>query len=371
MTGKVSELGAKVNAEYLPIILQNDYTVEAMQTWLDKRRLPETREGLSEARFAFGDFDTFNKYRNSFSLTDQYWIQFRKSESWFDGNFFTNLYETTVGEAFFNPWAVTETDLKKCTNCPDYVTNGVLRKRWLQKPDKTSYLIKAGSKQYHQEPLSEVLASLVYEQLGDAVPYVSYELCIEGMRMCSICRNFLTEDTEFVPAKHLCTLYPRKDKSVFDHLVAVSEHYGIAGKDMKEFLTKMIGTDFIIGNTDRHLGNFGVIRDVNSAKIIGFAPLFDNGSAFWGSSNVVDPNVKNPFFASQEVRAFKSARDLLSGIRADELFQVIDQYPDISDEKKLAIKKATDERFIELSKQKGYAKIRDIAGNGALDEITF
>lgn len=370
ITGAVAEIGNKVRPEFLPIALQNDYSSDSLQKWLEKRKIPESREGLAETRLAFGDFDAFSKYRNFFSLTDQYWVQFRRSESWEDGNFFTNLYETTVGEAFFNPWAVTADDLKKCTNCPDYVTNGVLRKRWLQKPDKTSFLIKAGSKQYHQEPLSEVLASLVYEQLGGVLPYVHYDLCIEGMRICSTCRNFINEDIEFVPAKHLCSLRPRGSKSVFDHLVSVSEYYGIPEKEMKDFLTRLIGTDLIIGNTDRHLGNFGFLRDVNTGKLIGFAPLFDNGSAFWGSTNVVDPHVRNPFFASQEARALKSARDLVSGIRADELFHVIDQYPDISIEKKDAIKKATDQRFRELSKSRTYIRDRSLEG-GSLDEVTF
>jgi hypothetical protein len=66
----------------------------------------------------------------------------------------------------------------------------------------------------------------------------------------------------------------------------------------------------------------------------------------------------------------RSAKDLVSGIRADELFHVIDQYPDISIEKKYAIKNATDQRFRELSRSRAYVRDRDIEGGG-LDEVTF
>ena len=39
--------------------------------------------------------------------------------------------------------------------------------------------------------------------------------------------------------------------------------------------------DFLIENTDRHYGNFGFIRDVNTLKFIKPAPVFDNGTSLW------------------------------------------------------------------------------------------
>lgn len=37
----------------------------------------------------------------------------------------------------------------------------------------------------------------------------------------------------------------------------------------------MILTDFVISNTDEHLLNFGVLRDADTMKLIGPAPIFD------------------------------------------------------------------------------------------------
>ena len=37
--------------------------------------------------------------------------------------------------------------------------------------------------------------------------------------------------------------------------------------------------DFLIMNEDRHLNNFGIIRDVNTLKWLDVTPIFDNGMA--------------------------------------------------------------------------------------------
>lgn len=37
--------------------------------------------------------------------------------------------------------------------------------------------------------------------------------------------------------------------------------------------------DFLIMNEDRHLNNFGVVRDVNTLKWLDVAPIFDNGQS--------------------------------------------------------------------------------------------
>ena len=39
----------------------------------------------------------------------------------------------------------------------------------------------------------------------------------------------------------------------------------------------MLVFDAVIYNEDRHFGNFGILRDNHSGKILGPAPIFDNG----------------------------------------------------------------------------------------------
>ena len=39
--------------------------------------------------------------------------------------------------------------------------------------------------------------------------------------------------------------------------------------------------DSIINNTDRNLGNFGLLRDTDTGEFICMAPIFDNGNSMW------------------------------------------------------------------------------------------
>lgn len=39
--------------------------------------------------------------------------------------------------------------------------------------------------------------------------------------------------------------------------------------------------DFIISNTDRHLNNFGIIRDAHTLKWLKAAPIFDSGNSMF------------------------------------------------------------------------------------------
>ena len=177
--GKILEIKTYVekNKHLLPIILQGEgaLNLESINKWLSTRRIPEEREGLKKARQWFPGFEN---YKNLFSLSDQYWFRYKKSESWDNLNFFTNKYSQEQGKIFFEPWTA---DIKEACSVqtPDLTTNGVLKKRWVQDDDLTSYLLKAGSVEYHQEPLSEVLASIMLRKLN-LIPFVEYELTVYG-----------------------------------------------------------------------------------------------------------------------------------------------------------------------------------------------
>ena len=169
------------------------------------------------------------------------------------------------------------------------------------------------------------------------LPFVEYELDIYGLKLCSKCENFIDENTEFVPASHIYNLKRRlKGVSIYNHFLGLCEEYGIVG--VKEYLDKMIAADKIIGNDDRHFGNFGFIRDVESAKIIGFAPLFDSGSSFYG---VNDGEKDAKLFEEESYDAIKSVMkqyDLTAALDYQQMFDLIDKYPEISWQKKMEMK---------------------------------
>ena len=329
--GTVHRIVQVVDTEHLPVVLQDNLTVETLNRWMSKRKIPDSREGLPAMQ---NDFPGFQQYHCMFSLSDQYWFRYRKDETWDGLNCFTNPYSEDLGKAFFTPWEF-ETG-HRFPPSPDLMTNGALRKRWTREEDGTSFLIKAGSKKLRQEPITEVLASLMLRKL-DIIPFVEYELVVEGLRLCSKCRNFVDSGTEFVPASHIYYKEPRKaPDTVYEHLIKMCSRCGVGNAE--EYVDAMIAVDHILGNDDRHLGNFGFIRDVETAGITGFAPLFDSGSSYGVISG--RPGTSKLFHEVEKMAVRKAAKRMdLEKIRDhEEAYCLIDTYPEITRTQKDALK---------------------------------
>ena len=331
--GELESLGEILNMDLMPICLQNEYTIERVAKWMNSRSVPKTRDGLGKVLKQFGDIDARH---GMFSLSDQYWVQWNDNESWEKGNFFRRHYQTDYGRMFFSPWSVRKNNIRQ--ESPDRTTNGVLRKRWVQpdENDPTSYLIKAGSRAAHQEPISEVLSSMTLSML-DIIPYVEYEFVIDGLQLCSRCRNFICEDTEFVPASHVYWAVLQKDgETPFMHMIRACEAFGVM--DAEDYLLRMIAADYLLCNNDRHLGNFGFIRSAETGKILSFAPLFDSGSAFFGNAN--KDGQKSRLFSGMEEKSLSytiKKCDLSQKFRYKDLTDVIEMYPLLSGAEKKRI----------------------------------
>jgi hypothetical protein len=100
----------------------------------------------------------------------------------------------------------------------------------------------------------------------------------------------------------------------------------------------MIAADHILGNDDRHLGNFGFIRDVETAGITGFAPLFDSGSSY----RVINGKPgTSKLFREMEKKAVRKTANRIDPQRLKdhtEAFCLIDTYPEISRAQRDALK---------------------------------
>ena len=74
-----------------------------------------------------------------------------------------------------------------------------------------------------------------------------------------------------------------RHKDDYEDYIIILESNGI--KDARAKIENMYILDFLIMNEDRHLNNFGIIRDVNTLKWIKCAPIFDNGCSLWFDEN--------------------------------------------------------------------------------------
>ena len=114
------------------------------------------------------------------------------------------------------------------------------------------------------------------ERLG--IPYVPYKVTWNKGAPYSVCEDFITRDTELVPAWRILKTQKKSNSvSVYQHFVNCCEGLGI--QDAVPFLDRMIVLDFIIANEDRHFNNFGMLREAETLKWIGFAPIYDSGSS--------------------------------------------------------------------------------------------
>lgn len=92
-----------------------------------------------------------------------------------------------------------------------------------------------------------------------------------------------SDEVELIPAIDIMES-KKKDNAVsmYEHFIHVCAMHGMDEGRGRTFLEYQILSDFVLTNTDRHLNNFGVLRNANSLAFIGMAPIFDSGnSMFW------------------------------------------------------------------------------------------
>lgn len=276
------------NEDYAPfgLIKMNEIDKVEFNKWWKNRQIPASRKGLKEVLhnsnvYDKDNFDLLDAKAYCLSLSDQYWVKGVNEEiSWESINFFDNEFSEDIGKILFNGG---KTALNLNLNTPDMTSNGNYEKRW-KIIDGERYLLKAGSKIYNQEPFNELIATKLYERLLNKDEYVEYSVIFDDDKAISKCKNFITKDTELVPAWKINEYYEfLDDEDKYTHYIRCLNNLGI--KDAETLTDKMIVCDYIIANKDRHFNNFGVIRDVNTLKFIGVAPIFDNGCSLWYDEN--------------------------------------------------------------------------------------
>ena len=95
------------------------------------------------------------------------------------------------------------------------------------------------------------------------------------------CKDFTSEKQKLVEFSSLANSITGVDKKFTTKIEDIYEvfnnlNYDFDKKIMIENFWNMFIVDTLIGNTDRHLSNFGVIDDVKTLK---FSPVYDCGSA--------------------------------------------------------------------------------------------
>lgn len=255
----------------------------ALNEWWADRSIPASRSGVRDALEYLGISNTKSLLVRCFglSLSDQYWIRPIGSDLlWENVNFFENDFSEDIGDVLFGHANKAE-DFD--FSSPDNTSDGCLKKRW-KIIDGKRCLIKGGSGLEKQQTFNEVIATKIMHLLG--IPHVPYRLIWDGGEPYSVCEDFVDPETELVPAWRIMQTQKKDNNvSVYRHFVNCCEALG-AG-NMTSALDKMIVLDYIIANEDRHLNNFGLLRNAETLEWLGFAPIYDSGSSLGYDKRVV------------------------------------------------------------------------------------
>jgi len=252
-------------------------SASGLAQWWQHRSIPSGRSGIDAKLAELGlDDPSSIPFRNlGFSLSDQYWIQPAGEHlEWSDLNYFENDFGN-VGERW-DDW-LSQVGLSS----PDNTSEGALPKKWVCEGSCRT-LLKGHVPWTDQQVYNEVVASALHRRVLEPREFVTYEArTVEGLGVVAACPCFVRPGEEYVPASLVYdTEGARRGENVYDALIRHASNLGIARDDATLAMSKMIVCDGMLANTDRHLRNFGFIRNINTLEWR-FAPLFDSGNSLW------------------------------------------------------------------------------------------
>lgn len=276
--GKITKILEQKNTNHLPIgiKIKNGFVEkDKLNEWWENRSIPASRNGIKTIlqEMKISTPAALLKKCYGLSLSDQYWI---KPEGvnleWKNINFFENDFSEDMGELLVGHKKY-DKDMNLIS--PDNTSEGNLKKCWkIINGDRC--LLKGGSGSTQQEVFNEVIASEIMAKLN--IPHVEYTIRWMNNKPYSCCKDFVNTDCDFVSAFRLMSSEKQDNNdNRFTHLIKMTNLYDIP--NVRPSLDQMLVIDYLIGNEDRHLNNFGFLRDVNNLKFIGFAPIFDSGSS--------------------------------------------------------------------------------------------
>ena len=328
-----------INIDYAPYILKNFYIKDDINSapfrtnlseWFRGRGIPSWRDKLDLLLHRLDISAPTELLDKAFglSLSDQYWLKpFNSDIKYDDINFFDNDFD--YAEFLEASLSLNSKVIKKenSLKTPNNTTDGMLKKAWIIE-DGTRYLLKSGYKNEILQPFNEALASMICDRLG--FNHVPYTLDIYKDTVVSRCPCFINKNTEFITAYQIRNDMKRyNSEEDLEEYIKKLEENGIP--NAREKVENMYILDFLIMNEDRHLNNFGIIRDVNTLKWLDVAPIFDNGMAlnipYYDEEEMVVPGNGRLFY---EIKPFDEIIKVVRNLKRIDISK-LDDIPECFD----------------------------------------
>ena len=202
------------------------------------------------------------------SLMDVYWIRSKDDTKTFAE---ISLYNHSLSDAFVdvslkgkNLTLENAEFIKTQDQAGDIGTPGVAPKAWIRK-NGVFYLLKDGDE---RDVDAEILASKIIGCFN--IPHVSYEESEFKGTKVSKCEIITSEESSIVSSEYVDIYCQNHDINKMDFVLK---------KDAYSYYMMNI-IDYLIGNVDRHWGNWGFIVDNKTNKLGKLYPLMDFNKAF-------------------------------------------------------------------------------------------
>lgn len=250
---------------------------KSLTSFIKHRKVPSNRAFVNDILKTLNVVDSDDNFMAyvdislALSLNDSLWIvPSDKDYKWKDYNLYDNKFDETLALVAFSGGSH---KIIGITSSPEYTTNGMLKKCW-HRDDGQIYLYKGSTENSYNsngiEAYSEYYMAQIAEVMG--FNFVPYDLKEFHGQIVSVCPIFTNENEGYMPIHYLLSNDFDKDNSEKLALEISKIYSKSAFEDLMLF-------DALICNTDRHLGNFGMIIDNNTNEILRPAPIFDNGNS--------------------------------------------------------------------------------------------
>ena len=345
----ISKIYEIYNIEYAPLAVFNasknrsSSLTKTVNDWFRGRGIPSWRKDLEKLLDKLGassSDELLNKYYG-LSLSDQYWLKgVNSAVKYEDINFFTNDFEY---EAYLDASldssskSIVSLD-KNIFKSPNNTTDGMLQKGWIIESGKR-VLVKGTYTSNKEEPINEYLASQICKRLG--FDYCNYEVeWSDKTKLISKCNDFINENEELISAYDIYNSEKKPNNiSDYEFYIQILEKHNVP--NARENMENLFILDYLMLNNDRHLKNFGIIRNVNTLKWEKVAPIFDTGESMQCDKYTDEINFssgKGKFFSNTD----KDYEDILKIIGKNILRVDLSKLKGICDDYRLILEKYQD-----------------------------
>ena len=248
------------------------YNVEReLRKLLNQRKPVKNREYLEKLlqQMQINSISGYLDISYGLSLNDTLWFKPADADgsiTWDSVNHYVNTFNNDIAEYMLTGKGLAGLHMR--TTSPEFGTNGMLPKCWHREEDGQIYLYKGGTSgccNTGNEPYSEYMCSSILAAMR-MKNFVPYTLKHYHGHLVSSCPMFTSKEVGYTP---VCNYSNPED---FTDIVSLFEDLGL-----REQFEDLLIFDALVYNTDRHLNNYGFLRDNDTYKVVGMAPIFDNG----------------------------------------------------------------------------------------------